>query len=134
MPTSGIDQDVSAPLAEVGPAARRAVQQPGDVHMKNLLILAALAAAPMAAHAEPAPPQQVHISSQGLDLTNPADAAVMVRRIESAVRTMCVAPGFAAGRTTAGCVRDVTRDAVRNLRIPELSTAFQRRSVPVAQG
>ena len=102
--------------------------------MKKLLILAALVATPLAAHADPARAQQVHISSEGLDLRNPADAAAMVRRIESAVRTMCVAPGFAAGRSTAGCIRDLTRDAVRNIRIPEVSTALQQRSSSPAQG
>lgn len=98
--------------------------------MKKLLVLAALVAAPLAAHADPASPRQVHISSQGLDLTTPADAAVMIRRIESAVRVICVAPGYAAGRSTAGCVRDLTRQTVRNLRVPELNLALEHRSAP----
>ena len=73
----------------------------------------------------------------GLDLNNPADAAVMIRRIESAVRVICVAPGYAAGRSTAGCIRDVTRETVKGMRIPELTLAFEQRSTPpapVAQG
>ena len=102
--------------------------------MKKLLILAALVAAPLAAHADPARTQQVHISSQGLDLRNPADAAAMVRRIESGVRTLCVAPGFASGRSTAGCIRETPRETIRNLRIPEVSTAFERLRATTGQG
>lgn len=102
--------------------------------MKTLLILAALVAAPLAAHAETNKSPQVAISSQGLNLRNPADAATMIRRIESAVRTMCAAPGFASGRSTAGCVRDLTKDAVRNIRIPEVTTAFKRSPAPAALG
>jgi len=98
--------------------------------MKKLLILAALIIAPLPAFAEAPQGQQVHISSAGLDLGNPQDAAAMIRRIEAAVRPMCVAPGFAAGRSTAGCIRDVTKDAVRSLRIPELTTALEQRSAP----
>jgi UrcA family protein len=100
--------------------------------MKKLLILAALLTAPVAAHAEPA--QRLMISSAGLDLSKPADAAAMIRRIEAAARPMCMAPGFANRRSTAGCIHDVTRDAVRNLRIPELNTAFEQRSARPAQG
>jgi UrcA family protein len=109
--------------------------------MKNLLVLAALfaapLAAPLAASAETAQPQQIQISSAGLDLANPADAAAMIGRIEAAVRPMCVAPGFANGRTTAGCVRETTKAAIKSLRIPQLDFALNNRSVrgnPVALG
>ena len=109
--------------------------------MKKLLLLAALVAAPLAApvaaHADPAKALKLQISTAGLDLRNPEDAVALLGRIEAAVRPVCVAPGFANGRSTAGCIRDMTRDAVRNLRIPELTFALQRRSSPsnpVAQG
>lgn len=105
--------------------------------MKRLLILAALVAAPLSAQAETPRIKQIEISAAGLDLTNPADAAKMILRIEAAVRPACVAPGFASGRSTARCIREVTADAIKNLQIPALHVAFQRRSAPgatVAQG
>ncbi len=105
--------------------------------MKRLLILAALVAAPLSAQAETPRTTRIEVSSVGLDLTNPTDAAAMILRIEAAVRPACVAPGFASGRTTARCIREVTADAIKKLQIPELHTAFQRRSAPggtVAQG
>jgi UrcA family protein len=102
--------------------------------VKKLLILAALIAAPVPAFADPAQTTKIQISSAGLDLADPADAAAMIRRIEAAVRPMCVAPGFANGRSTAGCVNEATRKAVKNLRVPELDTALARRSTPVSQG
>lgn len=101
--------------------------------MKKLLILAAVLAAPLAAHAETAAPQ-IHVSSAGLDLSNPTDAAVMIARIEAAVRPICMAPGFSNRRSTAGCIKDITRDAVRNLRIPELNVALERRSSTISLG
>lgn len=100
--------------------------------MKNLLILAALVAAPLAAHAEPAQAPRAQVSMAGLDLRNPADAAVMIQRIEAAVRPICVAPGVANRRSTAGCIREVTREAVKSLRVPELNLAFEQRSAPTS--
>lgn len=105
--------------------------------MKTILLLAALVAAPLAAHAETAQPQRTQVSMAGLDLRNPADAAIMIQRIEAAVRPICVAPGVANHRTTAGCIREVTREAVKSLRIRELNLAFEQRSKPkspAAQG
>jgi UrcA family protein len=99
--------------------------------MKKLLVLAALLAAPLAAHAEPAKVLRFEVSTAGLDLRNPADAAVMIRRIEAAVRPACTSPTPLHPTTTA-CLRTLTRDAVKNLRIPELSVAFEHRSAPVA--
>lgn len=98
--------------------------------MKNLLVLAALLAAPLAAHAEPAAPVQIRISSVGLDLSNPADAAAMIGRIEAAVRPACVTPGVSGARTTAGCVREITGDAIRRLGLPQLELAFNHRARP----
>lgn len=103
--------------------------------MKKLLVLATLAAAlatPFAAQAETPKGQRIYISLAGADLSNPAAADAAIRRIEAAVRPMCTEPGVSNGRTVAGCVREVTRDALKNLRIQELETAFQRGSAPTA--
>lgn len=97
--------------------------------MKKLLVLAALLAAPLA-HAEPARPLEIKISAAGLDLTNPADAADMIRRMEAAVRPLCVAPGFAIKQSSAGCMRDLMRTAVAKMKIPALTVALERRSAP----
>jgi UrcA family protein len=104
--------------------------------MKSLLILAALVvAAPLAAHAETGRTPRALVSMAGLDLRNPADAALMIQRIEAAVRPICVAPGVAHRRTTAGCIQDLTRKTVKDLRVPELTLALEHRSAsakPVA--
>lgn len=101
--------------------------------MKKLLILAALIAAPAftsVAHAEPAKPLEIKVSAIGLDLSNPADAAVMIARLETAVRPNCVAPGFATRRSTSACIRDVVRDAVKGMQIPQLTAALETRFAP----
>lgn len=95
--------------------------------MKKLLILAALIAAPIA-HAEPAAPAGIKVSAAGLDLNNPADARMMIERLEAAVRPNCVAPGFAIRRAPAGCIRDALRDTVIKARIPQLTAALENRS------
>lgn len=94
--------------------------------MKKLLILAALIAAPLAAQAETATPQPIQISMDGLDLSNPQDAAVLIQRIETAVRPICIAPGVAMRTTTTGCIRKVTRQTIENLGVPEVSLAFKQ--------
>ena len=101
--------------------------------MRNFIILAGLLAMPLTAHADPRVNQRIEVSFSGLELAKPADAAAMVSRIEAAVRPICIAPGFANGRTTAGCVRDLTRDAVKNLRIPQLTLAFENRAMPASR-
>lgn len=98
--------------------------------MKSLLVLAALIIAPLA-NAEPAKLREIKISSVGLDLSNPADAAIMIGRMEAAVRPMCVAPRAAVKRSTSGCIRDVIRDAVAKMKITALTVAFEGRPVPV---
>lgn len=98
--------------------------------MKTLLILAALIAAPIA-HADPAAPAGIKVSAAGLDLNNPADARLMIERLEAAVRPGCVAPGFAIRRAPAGCIRDALRDTVMKSNIPQLTAALESRS-PVA--
>lgn len=105
--------------------------------MKKMLILAALIAAPLAlplaAQAETAKVPPIQISTAGLDLRNPEDAAALIQRIEAAVRPICVAPGVAMRTTTAGCVRKATARTVKDLRIPELTQAFKQRSQPQVQ-
>lgn len=102
--------------------------------MKTLVVLAALIAAPAlvsVAHAEPAKPLEIKVSTIGLDLSNPADAAVMIARLEVAVRPSCAAPGYNARRSTAGCMRDAMRQAVSRMQIPQLTAALENRSAPV---
>lgn len=101
--------------------------------MKTFVILAALIAAPLAAHAAPADTQPIQVSTAGLDLSNPADAAIMIQRIEAAVRPGCLAPNLNHHHTTGACIRKVTRKAVKTLRIPELNSALRRHFSPTGQ-
>lgn len=105
--------------------------------MKKFFALAALIAAfaPIAspvASAGPAKPLEIKISAVDLDLNHPADAAVMIARLEAAIRPICVAPGFATRRPTAACIRDAVREAVAKTKIQQLMTAFNAPAAPAA--
>jgi len=99
--------------------------------MKVILAVAVLVAAPIA-YAEPAKLRDVQVSSAGLDLHDPEDAAVMIHRIEAVVRPMCVAPGYAIRKTVAACIRDVMRKTVNLTNIPALALALESRAAAPA--
>jgi UrcA family protein len=98
--------------------------------MKKTLILAALVAAslaaPLAAQAKTPQLQQISVSAEGLDLNNPADAAILVQRIEAAARPVCVVPDAAEPTTTRGCIRKLTRLTVKSMKVPTVTLAYEQ--------
>lgn len=82
--------------------------------MKKILITALAAAFAMGAAAPViAGEVGIYISHAGLDLTDPADVAVMEQRIESAVTTACAEVGDSHAR--AECVSDGKARAMAEL-------------------
>ena len=68
-----------------------------------------------------------------LDVSNPAGAHVLYRRIRAAAQVVCSYDFFATDADKARCVRDVTADAVTTIKQPALSAVYNannRTSVP----
>ena len=59
-----------------------------------------------------------------LDISNPAGAHVLYRRIRAAAQVVCSYYFFATDTDKARCVRDVTADAVTRINQPELSAVY----------
>lgn len=85
--------------------------------MKTLFAIAlagAAIAAPAAAQIAQPEPRTIAVSTEGLDLTDPADAAVLDRRIRAAVREVCgSAPSFdPEGRNQVRECRELTMESL----------------------
>ncbi len=102
--------------------------------MKKFLALATLIAAlaPVAlapaAQAKTPRAQQIVLSTADLDVSQPADAAILITRIESALRPFCVEN--TSYDTVSLCMRDQTHKTVRKLGIPAVKLALEQRMAP----
>lgn len=102
--------------------------------MKKFLVLATLIAAlaPVAlapaAQAKTPRSQAIVVSTADLDVSQPADAAILISRIEGALRPFCVVN--TSYDTVSLCMRDQTHKTVRQLGIPEVKLALEQRPAP----
>ena len=110
--------------------------------MKNMMICAfalamAVPAASQAASAGDSNATSVAASVRGLNLTQPADAVVMLRRLDTAALEACGASKFSlreyrdAVRQSA-CYRDGMSRAVADLGSPTVNAAYREHPVTVA--
>lgn len=93
-------------------------------------LIAALAPVALAPAAQAKTPrsQSIVVSTADLDVRQPTDAAILVTRIESALRPFCVVNR--SYDTVSLCMHDQTHKTVRQLGIPEVKLALEQRSAP----
>ena len=84
--------------------------------------------------ADPGPASRT-VKFGDLDLSAPSGARVLYTRIRAAAQVVCSYYWFATEADKAGCVRDVTADAVADINQPALSAVYSaknRTSVPTS--
>jgi UrcA family protein len=103
--------------------------------MKTLFLVAAIALAAGQAAADPVAEAgaSVVVRYADLDLADPAQAAVMLKRVRRAAAGACYASPWNAGTDIDSierfdaCYRTTVRDAVRRLNAPQVSMRFDSR-------
>lgn len=71
----------------------------------------------------------IQVSTQGLDLNQPADARELYRRLQKAANTVCSdgsRVGLRAVPDFAGCYKKALGDAVRSANRPQLTMVYLR--------
>jgi UrcA family protein len=102
-----------------------------------LALALAAPAASQAASADSSARVSIPVRVSGLDLTQPADAALMIRRLDAAALEACGASKFSlreyrqAVRESA-CYRDGMNDAVAQLGSPTVNALYRNHPVAVA--
>jgi UrcA family protein len=96
-------------------------------------LLVPLLAAPAFAQEVPLDIQRQRVNFSDLDISKPADAAIMAQRLDAAVREVCERPFFIIGsrlpqrpsdRTVDACAAEAMEDALAQLDRPLVSHAY----------